>query len=86
MTPKPSLSEVVNTGSKTEALEAIRDNLAQRLERSSDNEAAAIARQLVAAIEAVDRVPTGKASPVDEISDRRESRRAEAARARRSTV
>ena len=53
MTPKPSLPEVVNSGTKTEALEAIRDNLAERLERANDNEAAAIARQLVAAIEAI---------------------------------
>lgn len=65
------------SGDRRGALEAIRANLAARLDGCEDREAASVARQLVAVIAEIEALPVAKESdPVDDIATRRAKRRA----------
>lgn len=66
-------------GDKRTALEAIRDRLAVELARSKGQAAAAVAKELRAVIDALDALPGGEVSPVDDLAAAREARRANAA-------
>jgi len=62
------------------ALEAVRANLASRLDACEDREAASVARQLLAVLAEIEALPVAKESdPVNELADKRAKRRAKAA-------
>ena len=74
------LADVIATGTRREQLEALRDHLAQELENAPAGIAIApIAAQLRSVLADLESLPTGKGSTVDDLAQRRASRRAEAA-------
>lgn len=75
--PAPDLVGAV-AGDKRAALEAIRDRLAAELIRSKGQAAAVVAKELRAVIDAIEALPGGEESALDELTRRREARRAAA--------
>lgn len=75
--PTPAVATAMQ-GDKREALEAIRDRLAVELERSRGQSAAAVAKELRAVIDALEALPGGEVSAVDDLTAKREARRANA--------
>ncbi len=68
------------TGSRRDALEAIRDRLAAELEDAEGREVAALARELRATLLELEGLPSKREeSPVDDLAARRANRRAAAA-------
>jgi molecular chaperone GrpE (heat shock protein) len=76
--PAPDLTGAVR-GDKRAALEAIRDRLAAELTRARGQAAAAVAKELRATIDAIEALPGGEVSAVDDLAAKREKRRADAA-------
>lgn len=67
-------------GDRRAALEAIRDKLAAELEDAEGRDAATVAKELRATLAELEALPGGKeVSAVDDLSDRRAKRRADAA-------
>ncbi len=75
--PGPDLVGAVAADKRT-ALEAIRDRLAAELVRSKGQSAAAVAKELRATIDAIEALPGGEESALDELTRRRAVRRAAA--------
>ncbi|MEV2277719.1 hypothetical protein AB0I72_19245 [Nocardiopsis sp. NPDC049922] len=74
-----SLPEVVSTGDRQASLEALRNELARRLPRASDREAAPLATQLRLVLAELDAMKSGEAGDVvDDLAARRAARRADA--------
>ncbi|MGI5293261.1 hypothetical protein ACQEVF_59485 [Nonomuraea polychroma] len=65
-------------GDKRAALEAIRDRLAAELVRAKGQAAAAVAKELRATIDALEALPGGEVSAVDDLTAKRAARRAKA--------
>lgn len=64
-----SVSDVVAGGDLRRSLEAVRDRLATELDTASPKDAAAIARQLTAVLEKLDKLPgAGEVTPLDRIA------------------
>ena len=64
-------------GDRRGALEAIRANLAARLDGCEDREAASVARQLIAVLGEIEALPIAKESdPVNDLATKRAKRRA----------
>jgi uncharacterized protein YoaH (UPF0181 family) len=76
--PPPDVTSAVR-GDKRDALEAIRDRLAAELIRSKGQAAAAVAKELRATIDAIEALPGGEVSKVDDLAAQRAKRRADAA-------
>lgn len=73
------VADAASNGSRREALEAIRDKLATELESAEGKDAAPIAKELRAALQELDSLTDGgEASAVDDLTSRRQARRAEA--------
>jgi hypothetical protein len=75
------LSTVVKRGDIRESLEAIRDKLAIELEMSPGREAAAVAKQLLEVMSALDALPKAEESGLDQLAAARAARRQKAASA-----
>lgn len=68
------------TGTRHAALEDIRDRLATELEAASGRDVASIARELRLTLAEIDGLPSKREeSPVDDLAERRNKRRGEAA-------
>lgn len=75
--------EIANAGHR-EALEAVRDRIADELDNSDSSSAvASLARQLTVVLEKLESLPTAERSGLDDLEQRRADRRA-AAVAKRS--
>lgn len=75
-----SLRDVVGSGDRRCALQAIRDRLAEELGAANGAAAAVLAKELRATLAELDALPGGReVSPVDDLSARRAARRADAA-------
>lgn len=76
------MSDVIAQGNRRKSLEALRDHLAKELEDSPATVAIApMAKELRAVIEELDSLPLGKEdSPVDDLTAKRDARRAAARR------
>lgn len=74
-----SLMSAVTSGDRRAALEAMRDRLARELDTAEGTMVAVLSKELRVTIAELDALPGGKVvSPVDDLSARREARRAEA--------
>lgn len=74
------LFQAVRTGERVTALEAVRDRLAFLLEDADHRTAAGLAKQLAEVMRELESLaPERKADTVDDLSARREARRAKAA-------
>jgi len=69
------LPEVVATGDRWASLVALRDLLAAQIEAAVPRDVAALSRQLRDVMADLDARPDAKASPVDELKERRTGRR-----------
>ncbi|GAA2364778.1 hypothetical protein [Streptomyces carpaticus] len=76
---RSKLAAAISSGDRRTALEAVRDKLATELGRADGRDAAAVARELRAVLDALDALPGGEVSTLDDLSARREARRADAA-------
>ncbi|MGW4476845.1 hypothetical protein ACWENQ_44940 [Nonomuraea sp. NPDC004354] len=76
--PPPDITGAVR-GDKRAALEAIRDRLAAELVRAKGQAAAAVAKELRSTIDAIEALPGGEVSAVDDLAAKRATRRADAA-------
>lgn len=73
----PDLVAAVTSGGRRRSLEAIRDRLASDLEAAVGRDAAVIAKELRAVIDAIDKLPPAReVSTVDQLAARRKARRA----------
>ena len=73
------LVDAVQTSDKRQSLEAIRDRLAAELAKTKGQAAAAVAKELRATIDALEGIPGGEVSAVDDLAKARQERRARAA-------
>ncbi|MFD8531519.1 hypothetical protein ACFV0L_29275 [Streptosporangium canum] len=71
------LLEAVESGDQRMALEAIRERLARELEAAAGKDVAPIAKELRAVLDALNAMPGGEESKLDQLQARRESRRAD---------
>jgi len=69
------LQKIVSDGNRWESLVALRDLLAEQLVVASPRDVAALSRQLRDVLTELDSRPVEKASPVDELTSRRRTRR-----------
>ena len=79
-TPAPeTLTEVIAGGDRRAGLVALRDRLARELE-TTDRDVASLARQLQSVLREIDELPSlQQESTLDDLANRRASRRAKAA-------
>ena len=75
-----TLPDVVATGDRRASLEALRDHLARQLANPETRDHAALSRQLREVIREIDELPTlQQESTLDDLANRRATRRAKAA-------
>ena len=77
--PAPTFAQVIAQGDRRAGLVALRDRLARELE-TADRDVASLARQLQAVLREIDELPSlQQESTLDDLANRRASRRAKAA-------
>lgn len=70
-----SLREVLAQGDHEESLIALRDHLAELLEKASPRDASPLSRQITAIVEKLDQMKKPERSRVDELASKRATRR-----------